>query len=39
VDEEEETYRIPIDRAMDIIANEAYQQEQLQQQGGQPAQQ
>jgi len=39
VDEEEGTYRIPIGRAMDIIANEAYQQEQLQQQGGQPAQQ
>jgi hypothetical protein len=28
VSEEEGTYRIPIDRAMDIIANEAYTQEQ-----------
>lgn len=36
VNEEEGVYRIPIDRAMDIIANEAYQREQLQQQGETP---
>lgn len=34
VDEEQGIYRIPIDRAMDIIANEAYEREQLQQQTG-----
>lgn len=34
VSEEDSVYRIPIDRAMDIIANEAYQESQLRTQSG-----